>query len=304
MKRWLLPASALVLVVTACGAGAKPAPRVTEVGARLPSIHAVAARRARAAEREARTILHEFVPPPRARPVDVRPGQYRSAHVLHQSAPMQVVEVADAHRFWSVRRPLAEVAAFLRAHPLRGFGGRGAEYGSNVPHYVRWGRSSPIGSPTPSRFVAITAVALPRRTIVRVDVQVVWVYPRSPRERVPPATREIVVHTPQGVRTVADPAKVGRIVRWFDALPISPPDVHVFCLARLTAHMTLSFRSAGGAWLAQARVPVTPAGVCDPIGFRIGAHARRPLVDRDPRKSFSGRLEGLLGIYLAAPVYR
>jgi len=31
MKRSLLPASALVLVVTACGAGAKPAPRVTEV---------------------------------------------------------------------------------------------------------------------------------------------------------------------------------------------------------------------------------------------------------------------------------
>jgi hypothetical protein len=31
MKRSLLPASALVLVVTACGAGAKPAPRVTEL---------------------------------------------------------------------------------------------------------------------------------------------------------------------------------------------------------------------------------------------------------------------------------
>jgi hypothetical protein len=31
MKRSLLPASALVLVVTARGAGAKPAPRVTEV---------------------------------------------------------------------------------------------------------------------------------------------------------------------------------------------------------------------------------------------------------------------------------
>jgi hypothetical protein len=28
MKRLLLPASALVLVVTACGAGANPAPRV------------------------------------------------------------------------------------------------------------------------------------------------------------------------------------------------------------------------------------------------------------------------------------
>jgi hypothetical protein len=29
MKRFLLPASALVLVVTSCGAGAMPAPRVT-----------------------------------------------------------------------------------------------------------------------------------------------------------------------------------------------------------------------------------------------------------------------------------
>jgi hypothetical protein len=38
MKRLLLPASALVLVVTACGAGARPAPRVTEVGARLQGL--------------------------------------------------------------------------------------------------------------------------------------------------------------------------------------------------------------------------------------------------------------------------
>jgi len=35
MKRFLLPASALVLVVTACGAGAKPAPRVTQMAARV-----------------------------------------------------------------------------------------------------------------------------------------------------------------------------------------------------------------------------------------------------------------------------
>jgi hypothetical protein len=31
MKRFVLPASALVLVVTARGAGAKPAPQVTEL---------------------------------------------------------------------------------------------------------------------------------------------------------------------------------------------------------------------------------------------------------------------------------
>jgi len=34
MKRFLLAASALVLVVTACGAGSEPAPRVTPVSAR------------------------------------------------------------------------------------------------------------------------------------------------------------------------------------------------------------------------------------------------------------------------------
>ena len=304
MKRWLLPASALVLVVTACGAGEKPAPQATEAVARVPGVRAVAARRERAAEREARTILREFVPPPRAHRVDVRPGQYGGAHVLHQAGPTQVVEVADVHGFWSVRRSLAEVAAFLRAHPLRGFGGSGAEYGSNVPHYLRWGRSSPAGSPAPSRFLTITAVALPRRTIVRVDVQVVWVYPRSPSERVPPATSEIVVHMPKGVRTVTDRAKVGRVLRWFDALPISPPGVHVFCLARLTAHMTLSFRSAGGAWLARARVPVTSASVCDPIGFRIGGRRVKPLVDRSSSYSFSGRLQSLLGIHLTAPAHR
>ena len=34
MGRFLLPATALVLVVTACGAGAEPAPRLAEAGAR------------------------------------------------------------------------------------------------------------------------------------------------------------------------------------------------------------------------------------------------------------------------------
>jgi hypothetical protein len=39
MKRFLLPAGALVLVVTACGAGVEPAPRVTEVAAPLIRTH-------------------------------------------------------------------------------------------------------------------------------------------------------------------------------------------------------------------------------------------------------------------------
>jgi len=49
MKRVVLPASALILVVTACGAGAKPAPRAAEVGAQLPSVRMIAAQRELAA---------------------------------------------------------------------------------------------------------------------------------------------------------------------------------------------------------------------------------------------------------------
>ena len=299
MKRLLLPAGALVLVLTACGAGAKPAPRVAEVGARLSSVRVVAARRERAALREARTVLSEFVPPPGASAVQVPPGRYRSAHVLHESAGKQLAEVAEVHGFWSVRKPLKPVAAFVRAHPLRGFGGRGAEYGTNVPHFLRWGRSSPAGSPAPKRFLVVTAVALPRRTIIRVDVQIVWVYPRSPAEKVPSGTRGIVLRGYKLHKRVTDPAEVARIVRWFDALPVSPPGIVVACPLAAAAHTTLSFRGAGGAQLAQADVPLyPPANVCSPIGFAIGGKRHQPLVDSGRGPTFARRLERLLGLRL------
>src|SRR5215467_12194572 len=99
MKRFLLPASALVLVVTACGAGTKPAPRVTEVDARLmPNVHVLAARREHAAAREARRLLREFVPPPGARRISA-PANYGGA--LRRSGAGPSGEAVDVHRFWS-----------------------------------------------------------------------------------------------------------------------------------------------------------------------------------------------------------
>jgi hypothetical protein len=130
MKRWLLPASALVLVVTACGAGTRPAPRVTEVGARVPSVPAVVLRRERVAQREARTLLGELLVPRGARR---DPTKRNHGGILHQS-----------------------------------------------------GR----------------------------------------------ATTEIRVRTPAVSLEVKDPASVARIVRWFDALPTSPPGIGVACTLR------------------------------------------------------------------------
>ena len=60
MKRVVLPASALILVVTACGAGAKPAPQATEVGARPQTVRALVAQRKHAAAREATDACSAF----------------------------------------------------------------------------------------------------------------------------------------------------------------------------------------------------------------------------------------------------
>ncbi|HEY2310675.1 MAG TPA: hypothetical protein VGH46_06130 [Gaiellaceae bacterium] len=289
MKCALLPASALVLVVTACGAGATSAPRVTEVGARVQSINLVAVRRKATALREATLLLHEFVPPPGARSIP-KPRGYGG--VLRQSGSGPLGETADAHEFWSVRRQLPAVAAFVRAHRPPGLRNSGATYGSNVPHYLMWSFSSQ------RRYLNVTAVALPGRTIVRLDAKVLWIYPRSQSERVPAATREIVVTSPKVSREVTDPATVARISRWFDALPISPPGIAIACPLALAQSIGISFRNAHGAWLAQAEAPPTSANICDTIAFQIDGHTEKPLIDSGVGDSFVRRLQQLLGVRL------
>ncbi len=293
MKRFLLPASALVLVVTACGAGAKPAPRVTLAGARVPRVSIVAARRKEDASREARVLLRQFVPPPGARATR-EPRRYGGVLRRYGSAPLG--EIVDVHRFWSVRKPLAAVAAFVRTHRPPGLRDSGATYGSNAPHYLMWSFSSP------SRYLDVTAVALRGRTVLRVDALALWIYPRSPSERIPPATRTIVVRGPKIRRTVTNTAQVARISRWFDALPVSPPGIAIACALVLRPNITLSFRSAAGTQLARATVPEPSASICDPIGFKIGGKTKKPLIDRAFGPSFARRLERLLGVRLEQPL--
>lgn len=293
MKRLLLPAGALVLVVTACGAGARPAPRLTQVEARVPTVRALVARRERAALREARRLERTFVPPPGA-----RRDRARRDHggILHQSGRRPFGETVAARRFWLVHRPLASVVAFLRAHDPSGFrlldSGSGTERPGGSRYLMRtlaW---------RASRYLDETIVARPGRTVIRVEARVAWVYPRSPREMVPAATRTIVVSAPKVSRTVTGRAAVARIVRWFEALPVYPPGMAIACPAVIANRITLSFRDAKGARLARATVPATFAGVCDPIAFRIGAKTKSPLIDEAGAPSFARRLQRLLGLHI------
>lgn len=293
MKRWSLPASALVLVLIACGAGAKSAPRVTAAGARVPSVRAIAAQRRQAALREATRLLREFVPPPGARSVRKLPNY---GGVLRRSGPGPLGEEVAVHRFWSVRKPLRAVIAFLRAHPLHGFEPSGSTWGSRKPHYLTLSSRRPEREP--ALYLDVTSLGLPGHTLIRVDVQVEWTYPRSPSERVPAATREIDVRAPRVSIDVKSREKVARIVRWFDALPISPPGVAVPCPLAVAPDVTLSFRDAHGDRLAQATLPPSFAWICNSIAFSIGDSRQSPLIDRPHDPSFVRRLQQLLGVRL------
>jgi hypothetical protein len=187
----------------------------------------------------------------------------------------------------------------MRTLRLRGVARQGTTYGTRAPHYRWWSFFGPAaGELGPSRSLDVTAVALPRRTVIRVDAQVAWIYPRSPSEEVPAATHRIVVRAPKASATVTDPARVAKIVRWLDALPISPPGVGIACPLAAGADIAVSFRGAGGAWLAEAKLPSVAANICDPIAFQIGGHARKPLIDRASHESFVRRLQRLLGVQL------
>lgn len=297
VKRLLLPAIALVLVLTASGAIARAAPRTKDLG-----VQTIAAHREHAALREAETLMREFIPPPGARATRRPPG-YGSVRVLRQSSGQLGEEVVSVHRFWSVRTPLKTVTAFVRAHRLHGFGHFGAMWYTRKPHYLAMGSSWPAAPDSvPRRYFAVTVVGLPHVTVLRVDARVVWTYPRSPSEKVPSGVRMIDIHIPQRHRVrvvrVLHGGKLARIIRWFDALPISPPGVQVPCLGGVPGDITLSFRNASDAVLAHASVPRSNAAACDPIGFKIGSHTERPLIDGFVRESFTSRLGQLLGLQL------
>jgi hypothetical protein len=112
--------------------------------------------------------------------------------------------------------------------------------------------------------------------------------------RVPAATRTVVVHAPTWSRTVTSPAKVARIVRWFDGLRALRHGKGVACPLVLRPEIAVSFRGAGRAQLAYARVPTPADGICDPIGFRIAGKAAKSLIDRPSGESLARRLDRLL----------
>jgi hypothetical protein len=299
MRRLLLLGTACALVVTACGAGASPAPRLSNVAARGgPSVHAVAAERKREAGRKAALLLHRVALPPGAR----RTREPAGIDVLGYSGlgTSELTKFAERHAFWRVRVSLSSVVAFVRSHSLHGFDQPSSAQSGNgqKPVYRSMDFDGPARHGRPmQRMFAVTAVALDGSTVIRVDAGASWVYPRSPREVVPAGVREIDIRDEAVTRRVTDRAKVRRIVRWFNALHVAPPGVHVICGALVASKARFVFRSASGAKLATAIGPSRPGDGCDPILFSIRGHRQPALVDGTfGRRAFVNRVQRLLDV--------
>jgi hypothetical protein len=136
--------------------------------------------------------------------------------------------------------------------------------------------------------------------VIRIDAQVAWIYPRSPREVIPTSVSRIGVHSGRRSWLVTNPSKVSLIDRWFDALNVVQPDTGVYgCSPFLPPRVTFVFRSAQGAVLANATAPSRGfASWCDQIKFSVRGHEETPLIDSTPfqGKAFTDRVQRLLGV--------
>jgi hypothetical protein len=303
MKPLLLPATAFVLVLTACGGSHKAALTVDEGPPIVPvrSVHSIAATRRREASLKAERLLRRVVLPRDA--VRVRRLPAHSSEVLLTSQLGTSVEtkLADRHAFWTVRRPLSAVDRFLKAHPTAGltWGGDGSDGGPGPPNAIESFYGRLVGG-RPVQQVLSFALARERgRTFIRVDAGAAWVYPRSPREVLPAGVREIDISGGRASRHATARTKVARIVHWFDALNIvQPGQGAVHCAIGPLYDVKFLFRSGSGAELASAIVPAGPTDGCDPIRFTLGGHPQTPLIDSTPGqgKFFIARVQRLLRI--------
>lgn len=311
MKRLLLPGTALVLVLAACGGSHGPS--ATAAGsspAVLPvslSVPAVAIERRRVAGRKAARLLRRVVLPSGA--IRVRHPPAGSGDLLGRSGlgTSLLTKFAVRHAFWSVGLPESAVDSFVKVHPTAGlkWGSGGSVGGPGTPPNATEdfdGRR--VGGRPEQRMLTISLARLKGRTFIRVDAGAAWVYPRSPREFVPAGVHTIDVDGGGLSRHVTAPRHVALIRRWFDALNVVPPGLGaVSCPLILASRVTFAFRSASGAKLANATVPSRPSYGCDPIAFSIGGHRQTPLVDSTPwhGRAFIDRVQRLLRVHFSSP---
>lgn len=255
------------------------------------------------AHRDAEQLIQRVVLPADARRLRRSPGHAGGLLAHPPRAPAG--ELVDRRRLWRVDEPLGTVVAFVRAHrpqgASKGLAGYGSSGGPRVPENETLSYAFPaLAGRISLRSLSITLVALPDGwTGVRADAQDIWVVTRPRTEAVPAGVREVDVRDAGRLAgRFTEPAQVAKIVRWLDALPIVQPGAAFSCPMLVYGPVVkLDLRSADGALLAQARMPMRfrdgslVSTACTAIEFSIGGRRQTPLVGG----RFLLRLEHLLG---------
>jgi hypothetical protein len=302
MTRALLPLLAATLL-TACAAGHHSrGSSFVDYRPHVPrsSVTPLATRRERRAGREAETLLRRLAVPAGAVRFDHLP--LGNDDLNHSDLGVSVVTMtADRYSFWRVPGSGKAVIAFEKRQMLPGLHGVGA--GSSPGGYASEEFYGRLVNGSALREVSVSVVPIGGQTYLRLDAGVAWIYPRSPGEVVPADVREIGIHGGGISERVDKPAKVRRIVRWFDALNVAQPGPAVLCMAVLnSAYVRFAFRAASGAVLASALVPSGPANGCDSIAFTVRGKQQKPLIDaRSDKYAFVNRVQRLLGIRFSKP---
>jgi hypothetical protein len=263
-----------------------------------PDTLGLASERKGEATHGAAVLLHDFKPPPGSRRIRAPKGY---GGVLRNSGPSGYGETVDLTRFYETDSALRPVVTDVKAHGPRGFTLNQSGVSPRPPWNQTLSFSSPAGHARPSnRWLNVTVDQLPKRTIVRVDAEALWIYPRSRTQMLPAGVRTIDVRAPKVSLQVTNPDEVGRIVRWFDELEVQQPGAGIpLCPLVAGPSVRMVFRSVGGVPLARAFLPATPASICSEDEFWIRGKLQTPLVDRTfGRSAFIYRVERLLGVRL------
>jgi hypothetical protein len=278
----------LALALAGCGttaitnARSSPAPRAAVVSHALPPQQAKA---------EAAAILAVFIPPPGAQRLAASPGGVggKLDNPIFMSGDPDTVYSAS---LWKVQgmSPL-QVLAWEKAHLPDRFrltltGGEAAPARPGIPG-VPTPPSDPyhdasdefdlqgVGIPPAAEMIVQAATSSAGQTYVRVDVQVSWQPQRPASERVPAGVTAITItaqpdmnkpHDVPAPVTLTDPARVGKIVRLVDSLPLNAGGGHC-SLNENGKGITLSFLGhASGPVLATASELI---GSCGGVEFAI-----------------------------------
>jgi hypothetical protein len=262
-----------------------------------------------------------------------RPQTLRNRHAAYQDAPRLLAQLrlpagatlsrvvarsrlheleaaenhADAADVWSVSGTIATTLAYVRAHPPAGstMFADGDSSRPGQPDYARWVEFAEpsVGAVLADRHLYVSVSSTGRdHTSVFAQAESIWVSARPSRERIPAATRRVVVRITQAHRSprtviVSRRRLVDEVVAAFNTVEIVQPDVYNCGVMLSPRAFSYEFLAAQGRSLARVTYTVNPGGSpgpCNPMTVRIGGRRRDDLLG-GPQIAEVQRLVGTLG---------